>query len=129
MEMKCCIKTHAVKNNLGAFRHPGSHPPTSRPSLKCNWGNPPKPFHIGRWRMLETALPTCTSALGKFQRGSGTVFHCAVSAGCWVWHSGPASCSPSQCGCTIFTLTFSLPDAVHHVCRALPWAHASSGIF
>lgn len=119
METKC-IKTHAVKNNLDARRRPGSCSPTSRPGVKCNWGNPPKPFHIGRWRTLETGLPTYTSALGKFQRGSGTVFHQAVSAECWVWCSGPASYSPLQCGCTILALTFSLPDAGHRACRALP---------
>lgn len=124
--MKRSIKTHAVKNNLGTLRHPGSQLPTSRPSVKYNWGNPPKPFHIGRWRILETALPTYTSVLGKFQKGSSTVFHCTASVGCWVWHSGLASCSPSQYGCTISALTFSLPDAVPCDCRVLLWANTFS---
>lgn len=128
MEMKWCIKTQAVRNSLGILRHPGSHLPTSRPSLNCHWGNPPKPFHIGRGRALETVLPTCTSAPGKFQRGSATVFHRALCAGCWVWHSGPASCSPSQGGGTTFTLTFSLPDSVHHSWRLLLWMPASSRV-
>lgn len=113
-------KWNTVKNHLGTGRHPGNHLPASWPSVKCKWGNPPKPFHCGRWRTLEPALPTYTSAPGKFQRGSGTVLHWAVSVGRWVWNSGPVSCFPSQCGCTILALTFSLPDAVHRACRARP---------